>query len=84
MIRRCATMIVFAALVSAASIAVYAAVKNDVNEIPLGEGVKTGNDYFLVTLDSCEYIIIKRDGLNGPSITVTHKGNCNNPVHQVK
>ena len=34
-------------------------------------------DYRVVVIDKCEYIEVA----NGSSYSLTHKGNCNNPIH---
>ena len=32
-------------------------------------------------IDGCEYIETTTATGNGPIVTLTHKGNCNNPIH---
>jgi len=38
-----------------------------------------GSEINVLTIEGCEYLIIGND-----SRSVTHKGNCNNPIHKQK
>ena len=35
-------------------------------------------------IDGCEYIVTTASTGNGISESLTHKGNCRNPIHQIK
>jgi hypothetical protein len=39
--------------------------------------------YKVINIDSCEYIYISRRPY-GSDFSVTHKGNCKNPIHKCK
>jgi hypothetical protein len=42
------------------------------------EGTQTENrEYVIITIDGCQYI----KPIYESSSTLTHKGNCNNPIH---
>jgi len=41
----------------------------------------TTDGFDVVVIDSCEYLEIKNYNSNGYHYSVTHKGNCNNPIH---
>lgn len=36
------------------------------------------------TIDGCEYIKTTSNTGKGPVVSLTHKGNCSNPIHQPK
>ncbi len=41
------------------------------------------NGYAVVKIDSCEYIeVSSRLGMSSGYYSLTHKGNCRNPVHK--
>jgi len=44
------------------------------------------NSYSVVVIDSCQYVVFSRhEGVhNAHSSGITHKGNCNNPIHLIK
>lgn len=46
------------------------------------EGTKVAEhpELWIVTIDSCEYL---RADAYGTHKTYTHKGNCNNPIHNI-
>ena len=71
-----------AILISASSIVVYAALSNKVAEREVGEGSESGFTYYVTKIDDCEYIVLKRFWLHEGSISITHKGDCSNPIHK--
>lgn len=48
---------------------------------PLKE-IFNGVDYQVVVIDSCEYIIGRDDNPYNGGYFLSHKGNCNNPIHK--
>ena len=53
-----------------------------VREIKIGEeGLFGRKDFEIVVIDSCQYIAYRLTTYQG---LLTHKGNCNNPVHSRK
>jgi len=46
--------------------------------------LRHGNAYFKeITIDTCQYIYDANINLSVPAV-LTHKGNCNNPIHNPK
>lgn len=44
---------------------------------------KTGSKYDIVTIDNCEYIEVDFvGGAYSRCYSLTHKGNCKNPIHR--
>ena len=41
-----------------------------------------GFDYSIVIIDGCEYIKVDRTALQSRVFSLTHKGNCKNPIHK--
>ena len=48
--------------------------------------VDIGNDFTERTIEGCQYIEYEyaTPGMNGYVYSITHKGNCTNPVHRCK
>ncbi len=62
---------------------------NDGRETNNGITIPTenvNNSYSVVVIDSCQYVVFSRqEGVyNAHSSGITHKGNCNNPIHNHK
>jgi hypothetical protein len=54
-------------------------------ETPKGDSVQKKEGYSVKIIDSCEYIEVS--GMLGSSsgyYSITHKGNCKNPIHNCK
>lgn len=50
-------------------------------ETPDGDRTKK-EGYSILTIDGCEYIeVSSMIGSNNGYYSITHKGNCNNPIH---
>ena len=50
---------------------------------PVGESKrKTSNNYTVKIIDGCEYIEHDNGILDYRVYSLTHKGNCKNPIHQ--
>jgi len=47
-------------------------------------GIETGHigDYYIKVIDDCEYIEVDMGGGNTRVYSLTHKGNCKNPIHK--
>lgn len=47
---------------------------------------KTAAGYNLVRIDGCQYIEVERgfQYTNNYAYGITHKGNCDNPIHRVR
>ena len=42
-------------------------------------------EYDVLVIDSCEYILVQSNTYFEHHVNcITHKGNCNNPIHQCK
>ena len=50
---------------------------------PKERAERVANNYFVITIDSCEYIIAKAP-LGDYGWLLSHKGNCKNPIHYKK
>ncbi len=53
----------------------YGTTQNYEKTIPIGNRVIESIEF-----DGCEYIYLRRLG----SVSITHKGNCKNPIHNCK
>ena len=51
---------------------------------PSQKSENIGDGYYVKTIDSCQYIIYENSisVANNYSYSITHKGNCNNPIHK--
>ena len=47
-----------------------------------GRSATTLHDYKIVTVEQCEYIEVDAGFGSGQVYTLTHKGNCKNPIHE--
>lgn len=48
----------------------------------VGDVNREGDGYKIVVIDQCEYIQVN-DGLGNTRVySLTHKGNCSNPIHK--
>jgi hypothetical protein len=46
--------------------------------------VDTGKGYVIKTIDGCQYLEVSSlIGANNGYYSITHKGNCNNPIHRL-
>lgn len=53
--------------------------------VPNGDDRKeTADNYSIVTIESCEYIEYDKGVGNYRVYSLTHKGNCKNPIHNCK
>lgn len=49
----------------------------------LGRATSPSSDYQIVVIEGCEYIEVARNlDFNNAAYSLTHKGNCKNPIHQ--
>ena len=46
-----------------------------------GKVIPRGIETETITVDNCQYICITRGVYAGYVTSITHKGNCNNPIH---
>lgn len=51
-------------------------------ESPKGEGVVQRDNFTIKTIDGCEYIEVDYGILDNRVYSLTHKGNCSNPIHR--
>ena len=51
-------------------------------EKPLAKGEHSKIDYYEVTIDSCQYIVIQCLGINDNGCSIVHKMNCSNLMHR--
>lgn len=50
---------------------------------PSGTRTETGKGYTILEIDGCQYIEVSfGTGSNVGYYSLTHKGNCNNPIHK--
>ncbi len=50
---------------------------------PDGDTREKKDGYYIITIDGCEYIEVKYcAGCNNGYYSLTHKGNCKNPIHK--
>lgn len=50
-----------------------------VSQAPFSSNVRTQ----IVTIEDCEYLFVESGMLDQYSMSLTHKGNCKNPIHNV-
>jgi hypothetical protein len=39
------------------------------------------SDFQVIVIDGCQYLGLTSNNSYGNMVSVTHKGNCNNPIH---
>lgn len=51
---------------------------------PIVDGELNKNHFQIIHYEGCEYIIVEYGypGYDTYSFSITHKGNCNNPIHK--
>lgn len=53
------------------------------NPAPPGDTpIEQRQNYAIKTIDGCEYIEVDMGVLDGRVYSLTHKGDCKNPIHQ--
>ena len=50
--------------------------KNDMGKVPYNTNI---DRFYIIIMDSCEYITM--NSFANKDYAITHKGNCNNPIH---
>ena len=70
-------------LLSVVSVFAYTKIMREyLPEHRLPDGAETSVHYYETKIDSCEYIVVTHDLLEHYSVSITHKGNCSNPIHK--
>ena len=55
-----------------------------INTILIDGKLSGSMDYEIVIIDSCEYIIGRDNRNMNTGYSITHKGNCKNPIHKLQ